>query len=157
MLVKENTKENKKRIYVKAAIVVVAVWIVFSFYSFLSDIFSFRTEIKEIKLEIYDISGLQELTNNIYKTGEVESSVYALEYYISKLEIDREKYEPSSPSFDSVTSELGLAHARLYSLYEKKGERELSQKEYNKSIEFIGDKFNINTPFELHELLKRLD
>ncbi len=157
MLVREKTGENKRLVYAAVAFFAVAIWIILVSYSFLTDIFLPRIEVSETKIEIYDISGLQELASNIYKTGETESSIYALNYYIGKLDIDRSKYKPGSQSFDSITNELGLAHARLYSLYEKKGESNLSRKEYDRSIELIGNRFNVKTPFELQELLKRLD
>lgn len=106
--------------------------------------------------ELENISELENLAFKIYKTGDFNSSIIALNYLSDKLEFCKER-SSKNPNCDTFITDLGLTHARLFLLYETNGKQDLAEQEYQTAIELIGGEFKVGSQEELKELIKKID
>lgn len=104
-----------------------------------------------------NIGRLENIVYKIYKIGDFNSSVVALnelinylEYYLKIIKIDKGIH-------DLIVEDSGLTYARLFILFEKAGKQDLANQNYQKAIELIGSRFKIKSQEELKELMGKID
>lgn len=100
------------------------------------------------------ISELEEVSSDIYKTGEYQSSIRILNHLVSKLKLYEKNLDGNSETF---ITDRGLAHGRLYILYKRRGKVELAEMEYKNAKNIIGKKYNIKSKDDLFRIVQSFD
>jgi hypothetical protein len=105
---------------------------------------------------IMSMSDLETISSRIYRTGDYESSLIILNYLINKLKFlegisDREEL------IKIFRIDRGFAHGRLYLIYKRRGEEELSQKEYINAMRLLEAEYNIETEDNLRNVIEKID
>jgi hypothetical protein len=100
-----------------------------------------------------NIAEIEALTFNIYEKGDPESSVIALEHLIKILEFCKDDKSHK----DICNTDRGLAHARLFMIYKKIGNKDLAEKEYRNAIPLLGETHKISSQKELSEIVNKID
>lgn len=103
--------------------------------------------------ELANIAELENLSFKIYKDGDPATSVIVIKYLIEKLEM----YENNSSNAELYNTDRGIAHGRLCILYEKIGNKTMSENECKIAISLLGSKYKISTQKDLIEKIKKID
>lgn len=104
--------------------------------------------------ELKNVVELEELTYRVYRGGDINSSIIAFNYLVDKLESYKRTADPKRPNYSIFVSDLGLAHARLFVLYDRAEKYNLAEKEYQKAIELIE---KVDSREELKQIIERID
>jgi len=95
------------------------------------------------------------LVDSVCQTNEYNSAVILQEYKIRKIE-DCENYIFDEEKKEILKTDKGIAHAKLYIIYNKRGEDKLARQEYNKSFILLRDRYKLESEDELQNIIEMI-
>jgi len=104
-----------------------------------------------------NVSRLENMASKVYAIGDVNSSIVVLNELARNLENYRKIKGINKGIHNTITTDLGLTYARLFVVYERMGEKIIAEQEYQKTIELVGNKFKVNSPNKLKEIIEKID
>ena len=103
------------------------------------------------------MSTLQDVVFKVYRAGDYDSTVIALKALVGTLEEYLSVASPKSRDYHVFRSDAGLSYARLFVVYDRKGEEALAGQAYARAKEYLAPGYDVDTTEGLRELIARLD
>lgn len=116
----------------------------------------FMTTYTELS-EMEDVANLEELTFKIYSTGNYNNSIIALHDLSDRLEIYVKTLHHTNPNYAIFINDLVLTHGRLFLVYQRNGEQNLAEQEYQKAMKLIDKRWDIKSEKQLKDMIETID